>query len=53
MRVGYTLTKEQHRWLKQLALDLNEKGGASAVLRRLLSGHMATQGATPPGGGPS
>lgn len=32
-RVGVTLFKDQHRWLKQRALDHGVNGGASAVVR--------------------
>ncbi len=43
-RAGYYLTREQHKWLKQRALDMGSN--ASEVLRGLLQAHVATP-ATP------
>lgn len=44
IRVGFYLTREQHRWLRQTALDVGSN--ASEVLRGLLQPHVATP-ATP------
>lgn len=40
IRVGFYLTREQHRWLRQTALDVGSN--ASEVLRGLLQPHVAT-----------
>lgn len=40
VRVGYYLTREQHKWLKQRALDAGSN--ASEVLRGLLQRQIAT-----------
>lgn len=42
MRAGYTVTTDQHRWLRRRAVD--EGTDASAVLRDLLDRAMTPSG---------